>query len=299
MKAIKGISVLRVVARAMAKAHYWMAFTILEHVKIQALEPYAVRALRRAAKAGIVPAVTLLANCLMRGRATEVDDAECVHWLRFSTSRDDSVALHLLGECYENGIGPPKDIYAAEIAYKRGAELGYEPARADFERLRGDAVKNAYFPSIPRVNLELSSRCNLKCPYCANPTLTRDYENMPDELLAKILDDLVATELVVVGVHGVGEPLMRHDLEANLIKMRDRGVWKGGLTTNGTLLSLTRMKSLYEAGVRWIYNSLDTLDPDLYKRTRGGNVAKTIANVKAAAKAYADVAFIVGLPGQR
>jgi MoaA/NifB/PqqE/SkfB family radical SAM enzyme len=275
-------------------ALFWWGFT-LQRAGIKPLQPFAIRALRRAAKAGLVPAATLLASCLMQRRGTEVDGAECLQWLHFATAKDDPAAFHLLGQCHEKGIGTPRDPYAAEIAYQRGAELGYEPARIDYERLRAEVVKNAYFPSIPKVNLELSSRCNLKCPYCANPALTRDYENMSDELVAKIVDDLVANNLEVIAVHGVGEPLMRHDLEANLSKMRDRGVWRGPLTTNGTLLTLPRMKSLYEAGVRFIYNSLDTFDPDLYKRTRGGIVAKPIANVKAAAKAYPDVVFVVGL----
>lgn len=30
-----------------------------------------------------------------------------------------------------------------------------------------------FYPAVPPISLELTNRCNLKCPYCANGTLTR------------------------------------------------------------------------------------------------------------------------------
>jgi hypothetical protein len=38
------------------------------------------------------------------------------------------------------------------------------PPAADTDVLSPD---EAFFPRIPPLNIELSSRCNLKCPYCA------------------------------------------------------------------------------------------------------------------------------------
>lgn len=153
----------------------------------------------------------------------------------------------------------------------------------------------AYYPKIPYISIELSSYCNLKCPYCANATLARDYEKMNAEIIERIIEQCQTFNLRLVGFHGVGEPLLRKDLEEILARFRDKNLWFGVLTTNGTLLKLERMKSLYEAGVRFIYNSLDTLDADLYRRTRGGQLAKTIENVKAAAAAFPDVTFMIGL----
>ncbi|MEO1090256.1 MAG: radical SAM protein [Pseudomonadota bacterium] len=158
---------------------------------------------------------------------------------------------------------------------------------------------DAFFPSIPPLNIELSARCNLKCPYCANPTLKRGYDDLGGELFDKIVAEARALGVKIWSLHGVGEPLLRRDLE-DLLKVLDAtGLWPKWLLTNGTLLSEKRMATLYEAGLRGIYNSLDTLDPDLYARTRGGKVEKAIQNVVAAAAAYPDVQFMVGLMNHR
>jgi MoaA/NifB/PqqE/SkfB family radical SAM enzyme len=153
----------------------------------------------------------------------------------------------------------------------------------------------AFFPRIPPLNIELSSRCNLKCPYCANPTLTRDYESLPDHLFDKVVAEARITGTPIWSLHGVGEPLLRRDLEDLMRKLDATGLWSKWVVTNGVLLHPERMKSLYEAGLRGFYNSVDSLDPDMFKRTRGGKIEKIIANVQAAAAAFPDVTIMVGL----
>ena len=157
----------------------------------------------------------------------------------------------------------------------------------------------AFYPRLPPLNIELSSRCNLKCPYCANPTLTRAYENMPDELFYKVVAEAKAMSGQIWSLHGVGEPLLRNDLETLMRHLDASGTWSKWIVTNGALLSLKRMHSLYAAGLRGIYNSVDTLDPDLYRRTRGGKIEKAVGNIIAAAKAYPDLPIMVGLMNHR
>lgn len=153
----------------------------------------------------------------------------------------------------------------------------------------------AYFPTIPPLNVELGSKCNLKCPYCANPTLQRDYSQMGDDTIDLICRQAQKLGLEVVGFHGVGEPLLRKDLESILRNFGQAGVWDGAITSNCTLLSLDRMTSLRNAGLTFLYCSVDTLDPDLYRQTRGGNLQKVLTNIKNAASKFPEVQFVVGL----
>jgi radical SAM protein with 4Fe4S-binding SPASM domain len=153
----------------------------------------------------------------------------------------------------------------------------------------------AYFPTIPPLNVELGSRCNLKCTYCANPTLKREYSRMSEDIIDVVVRQAQQFSLKVVGFHGVGEPLLRKDLESILRIFREAAVWEGALTSNCTLLSLNRMTSLKDAGLTFLYCSVDTLDPELYRRTRGGHLKKVLANVKNAAAAFPEVQFVVGL----
>jgi cyclic pyranopterin phosphate synthase len=54
-----------------------------------------------------------------------------------------------------------------------------------------------------------------------------------------------------------------------------------GLSTNGTRLA-TLAQPLREAGIRSVNISLDALDPELYRRITGGEVATVLAGIRAA-----------------
>jgi MoaA/NifB/PqqE/SkfB family radical SAM enzyme len=154
---------------------------------------------------------------------------------------------------------------------------------------------DAFLPAVPQINMELGSRCNLTCPYCANSTLKRPYEQMSPEIFDRIVAECAAKGYKIIAVHGVGEPLLRHDLAELLAKLMAAGVWNRWITTNGTLLTVPRLRKLIDAGLAGISVSMDTLDSDLYARTRGGKVEKAIANIKAARAAFPDLRIVVTL----
>lgn len=63
-----------------------------------------------------------------------------------------------------------------------------------------------------------------------------------------------------------------------LIRQHDAGDATFG--TNGSLMTRERARSLMEAGLTSVYFSVDTLDPVIYKNTRGGKLDKVIDNIK-------------------
>jgi cyclic pyranopterin phosphate synthase len=86
-----------------------------------------------------------------------------------------------------------------------------------------------------------------------------------------------------------GEPLMRKGLPV-LVRMIAEvpGIRDIGLTTNGLLLA-DQAEALYEAGLRRINISLDTLDPGRFRQlTRRDGVEKVIEGILAAKKAGFD-----------
>ncbi len=153
----------------------------------------------------------------------------------------------------------------------------------------------AYFPRVPPLNLELSNRCNCRCPYCANPVMERSSGQMSDAVLLRVEEESANRGYQVIGFHGTGEPLLRKDLEKIFHRFHQKKLWNGALTTNAALLSEKRFVSLRQAGMSYLYASLDTLDPDLYQRTRGGSVERVINNILAAAKIAPDFAIHVGI----
>jgi MoaA/NifB/PqqE/SkfB family radical SAM enzyme len=144
-----------------------------------------------------------------------------------------------------------------------------------------ETIDFAFYPRIPEISLELTNLCNLTCPYCANPALTRPKGTIEWELLEKIVHEAGRDGLSVNWLHGVGEPLLWKRLEDVIRLIRSHDAGAGSFATNGTLLYEDRVRRLLDAGLTRIYVSIDTLDPEIYKATRGGNLAKVIDNIKA------------------
>jgi cyclic pyranopterin phosphate synthase len=86
-----------------------------------------------------------------------------------------------------------------------------------------------------------------------------------------------------------GEPLMRRDLP-RLVRMlcTVEGIRDVGLTTNGILLA-DHAQALFDAGLRRINISLDTLDPGRFRQlTRRDGLEKVVAGILAARRAGFD-----------
>ena len=120
--------------------------------------------------------------------------------------------------------------------------------------------------TIRYVRISVTDRCNLRCSYC-----------MPDGYLGGETDILsyeeienIAQALVELGVRKFrltgGEPLVRRDLPALVARLaRLPGVEDLALSTNAVLLR-QHARALKEAGLKRVNVSLDTLDPDTFKK---------------------------------
>jgi MoaA/NifB/PqqE/SkfB family radical SAM enzyme len=144
-----------------------------------------------------------------------------------------------------------------------------------------DEIDFAFYPRVPEISLELTNVCNLTCPYCANPLLTRPKGTIEWDLLELIVEQSARDRLSIDWLHGVGEPLLWKRLEEAIRLIRGRNAGAASFATNGTLLFEDRVRQLLDAGLGRIYVSIDTLDPAVYKATRGGNLRKVVDNVKA------------------
>lgn len=137
------------------------------------------------------------------------------------------------------------------------------------------------------LRISVTDRCNLRCTYC-----------MPEEVVFLDKGELLTfeeiTRFVQVGVTlGIdkirltgGEPLMRRDLPRLAAMIcAVPGIRDVGLTTNGILLA-DHAQALYDAGLRRINISLDTLHPDRFRQiARRDGLDKVLAGIFAAKKA--------------
>lgn len=156
---------------------------------------------------------------------------------------------------------------------------------ADFTRL-GPLV-DPFQREITYLRVSVTDRCDLRCVYCMSEHMTflpkRDLLSL--EELDRLCQAFIARGVRKLRLTG-GEPLVRRDL-MTLIRSLGRQIDAGALeeltlTTNGTQLARFAGE-LYEAGVRRINVSLDTLDPALFRKiTRWGELEKVMQGLDAA-----------------
>jgi cyclic pyranopterin phosphate synthase len=139
------------------------------------------------------------------------------------------------------------------------------------------------------LRVSLTDRCNLRCSYCMPPE-GLDWLPKPE-----LLTDDETARLIRIGVERLGitevrftggEPLLRRGLAgivAATAALTPRP--EISMTTNGIGLARSAV-ALREAGLDRINVSLDTLDPEVFKRlARRDRLADVLAGLSAAASA--------------
>ncbi|CAM3893827.1 radical SAM protein [Pseudomonas wadenswilerensis] len=128
------------------------------------------------------------------------------------------------------------------------------------------------------LRVSLTAACNYACTYCV-PDGKR-LVAAQDELSAEAMARGVAYLVEAAGIERVrvtgGEPLVSPKLETFLGSIATLGLDEISLTTNGQLLA-RKLPLLRAAGIRRLNVSLDTLDPDAFRRiARGGDLATVL-----------------------
>ncbi len=141
--------------------------------------------------------------------------------------------------------------------------------------------------SIHYLRISLTDHCNLRCIYCMpeDQTFRPKAELLQDDeilTLARLFASLGFDKIRLTG----GEPTVR----ANVVEIvrgiaSTPGIKSLSMTTNGILLSRLA-KPLKEAGLQRVNISIDTLDPQKFRRlTRWGKVEEVWQGILAAEEA--------------
>lgn len=148
-------------------------------------------------------------------------------------------------------------------------------------------MNDALGRSINYLRLSITDRCNLRCHYCM-PSTGIDQVNCREILRFEDFLRIVeaASELGIrkVRITG-GEPLVRKGVIEFIDKVaRIPNIDEVTLTTNGLLLS-GQTQALFNAGVKRLNVSLDSLQPVTFREiTRGGDLPKVLQGLEEAEK---------------
>lgn len=144
--------------------------------------------------------------------------------------------------------------------------------------------------AITYLRVSVTDRCDFRCVYCMSENMTF----LPKKELLTLEElDRMCTTFVRLGVEKLritgGEPLVRRDIMTffrSMTRHLDSGALKElTLTTNGSQLERFA-DQLYEAGVRRVNVSLDTLDETKFAAiTRWGRLPQVLRGIDAAQKA--------------
>ena len=159
-----------------------------------------------------------------------------------------------------------------------------DPPRADGA---GAPLVDLFGRRIAYVRVSVTDRCDLRCVYCMPERMS--FLPKPEVLTLEELDR-ICTVFVGLGARRLrltgGEPLVRKGF-MTLVEGLSRHLASGALdeltlTTNGMRLA-EFAGPLSAAGVRRVNVSLDSLDPDGFRRiARGGDLKSVMAGIDAA-----------------
>ena len=139
---------------------------------------------------------------------------------------------------------------------------------------------DAYGRRIDYLRISITDHCNLDCFYCTpfgGRTRMSHWEILRYEEILKVVEAAVLAGISKVRITG-GEPLLRKNM-VELCRMLAgiEGLESLAITTNGVFLDELALP-LFDAGVRRINVSLDTLIPERFKKITGQDRLKRVLN---------------------
>jgi uncharacterized radical SAM superfamily Fe-S cluster-containing enzyme len=204
---------------------------------------------------------------------------ECFKVLDATIFEEDN-KVYIKKECPEHGKF--QDVYWSDYEqYKRAEKFRY-----DGEGLRNPRTKTEqgcpldcgicpqHKSHTVLAIIDVTNRCNLKCPVCFANAATAGYVYQPSkeevrEMMENLRsnDPVPATALQFSG----GEPTIREDLFELIRMAKELGFRHVEVNTNGLRLaqSVDYCRGLKEAGMSTVYLQFDGLSPEVYQFTRG------------------------------
>ena len=133
-----------------------------------------------------------------------------------------------------------------------------------------------YKRHINYLRISITDRCNLRCAYCMSPEGISPIDHqaiLSYEEIVRIAQIAVSEGITKIRITG-GEPLVRKGV-VSLIECLSKieGITDLSMTTNGVLLG-DYAQPLFDAGLKRVNVSMDSLNPDLFREiTRGGDLS--------------------------
>jgi radical SAM protein with 4Fe4S-binding SPASM domain len=142
---------------------------------------------------------------------------------------------------------------------------------------------DVFSPHVPMaLQVEFTSRCNLRCRFCPLTTKTSSSSAAPGPIFDAVFEEVlaVARRCRWVIVCGYGEVLTNPECLPMLRALDAEGI-DMSIATNGLAVSRAVARSLTEIRHLSMINvSIDSPDPDVYRAVRRGNVHRALGGLR-------------------
>ena len=165
-----------------------------------------------------------------------------------------------------------------ELARRYGLAPG---ARMYLEAGAGTLLVHRPVSALARVYVEPTNACNLECRTCVRHVWDEPLGAMEPAVFDKVLEGVRATEpRPEVFFGGFGEPLGHPEILTMVKAARQSGAHTE-LITNGVLLDEAMIRGLIEAGLEFLWVSLDGATPESYLDVRlGDELPRIVENLR-------------------
>ena len=143
-----------------------------------------------------------------------------------------------------------------------------QPNQTIIDKVGGPALR----PHPSRLFVEVTTRCNLRCPMCSKQSPGNGIVDgdISDEIFNRLIPAFSHLDALIL--NGIGEPLLHPGLERFVETAKREMPAAGwvGFQTNGQLLNEARASSLVRSGVDRICISSDAVSTDIFRMMRKG-----------------------------
>ena len=138
---------------------------------------------------------------------------------------------------------------------------------------------------IEYLRFSLTERCTLQCEYCrAGEGLCPKMAELNADNVVRIVKAMVTLGVDKIRLTG-GEPMLRRDIVEIVKRIHDiQGVREIAMTTNAQHLPGKSLE-LKQAGLTRLNISMDSLDPEKFRRMTGGELAPVLVGIDEAIEA--------------
>lgn len=140
-------------------------------------------------------------------------------------------------------------------------------------------MEKLQFPN--RITVELTNQCNVSCTFCPRQSIPMKIGFMEWELYKKIIDEASQHLPMKLVIFFRGESLLHPQFVECVRYAKEKGIGPIQYASNAFEFNEELAEQIVDSGLDFISFSLDTINPEVYKRTRlAGDLNKSMANVR-------------------